>query len=432
MPNQLDSYMYIGTCNYDYARLCFVGRLTIDDLKDIISEIRDARSKWEEIGLQLNIRKPDLDAIDKELRGNTQACLKEVITQWLKQVDPPPTWSAIISALNHPDVGYEQLAEEIVHKKLHPIENKVLPKNIPTKQESNGFKFLYKCGCGKSTCEIDLQCTELIPIDDTFPELSKLKDLSKDEIEVLNSRLKRDTKKIMLRFYDLLSSFYDSLRTRKVPVKQLVTHLSLIYAFEPVHTSSQSSLFQEHNDMLKKITDVEGVIDIIRLYSSFFNYEVLECMIGYDGSDVDKQNMKIYKEDLFHYSRRRMCEIQCPFYTGCADKEGHMNMVLKLDSKYDEYTLSSLREFRIMLAELFKITPQTLHLHKIDDGCIKLTFQIPHFVYKATFPLIAKQEESLLEMGILQLTCGTYHFPKENNQVCHQHYYTKCVHVEYQ
>ena len=66
-----------------------------------------------DIGIELNIVKTDLDAIKVAEGGNPKNCLTEMLTLWLKRVDPPPTWSALVTALKRPTIGFQQLAEEI-------------------------------------------------------------------------------------------------------------------------------------------------------------------------------------------------------------------------------------------------------------------------------------------------------------------------------
>ena len=138
-------------------------------------------------------------------------------------------------------------------------------------------------------------------------------------------------------------------------------------------------------------------------------------MIEYDGSDEDKEKMQKYKEDFIQYCRRRIYE--CPLYTGCGKKKGHVDMIMKLDSKYDAYTLSTLQILRVKLGKLFHITPEALQVCKIEDGCIKLTFHIPNFVGDVILPLSAEQEKDLLDLGVFQLICGDYQFPRQDKLV---------------
>ena len=393
-----------------------VGQLSVDDLKDIVSEIRETRCQWENIGLQLEIKKSDLEAIDKENRGDTQKCLTEMLTHWLRQGSSPTTWSTLISVLKHPTVGFQQLAEEIESKTLYAVEQGTCDVSVQTSSTKEAVKPLYKCGCGESCLsKVQQGCPNPIPVNDTFPRISIFEGHNEDEREVLKARLINDTKDIMVSFHKLLSSFYDSLTARKVKVRQLVTHLKIIKAFDPVSKNPPTPLVQEHSELLASVTDIEGVIEVIEIYSSFFNYEVLEHMIEHDGSDGDKEKMQNYIKEFEQYSRRRIYE--CPSNMGCSEKKAHKDMIMKLNSKYDTYTLSSIQNFRIQLAKLFHISPETLHLCKIEDGCIRLTFQIPNFVYKAIFPLSVEQEKALLELGVVKLTCSDYYFPRQDCQV---------------
>ena len=65
--------------------------MAITDLKDILEAVWDARNKWMNIGLQLNIVKTDLDAINTVKKGDPADCLREMLSLWLTQVKHPPT-----------------------------------------------------------------------------------------------------------------------------------------------------------------------------------------------------------------------------------------------------------------------------------------------------------------------------------------------------
>ena len=58
----------------------------------------------------------DLDTINETNHGNVNKCFSEMLTLWLKRVNPPPTWSAMVEALKEPTVGFEDLAEEVDSK----------------------------------------------------------------------------------------------------------------------------------------------------------------------------------------------------------------------------------------------------------------------------------------------------------------------------
>ena len=79
-------------------------------IKEVQRAAWDARSKWYNIGLELNIDQGTLDVIEGDGKS-TDKQFRAMLTTWLKMVDPRPTWEALAEALRSPTVGYEHLAE---------------------------------------------------------------------------------------------------------------------------------------------------------------------------------------------------------------------------------------------------------------------------------------------------------------------------------
>ena len=99
--------------------LTIIDQLTIEDLKTVKKAVWSARTKWKDIGLELDISQTDLDAIEAVHRSDIGRCFIEMLTLWLKQVDPPPTWTALVAALQDPTIEEGGLAEEIESKFVH-------------------------------------------------------------------------------------------------------------------------------------------------------------------------------------------------------------------------------------------------------------------------------------------------------------------------
>jgi hypothetical protein len=78
--------------------------------------IKKVDSKWENIGIMLEIESHRLESIKTAEHHNTQNCLREMLKIWLKKINPPPSWSAITDALEY--VGDEQLAHDLRSKYL--------------------------------------------------------------------------------------------------------------------------------------------------------------------------------------------------------------------------------------------------------------------------------------------------------------------------
>ena len=87
--------------------------LTIDNLRAVRKAVWDARGAWKDIGIELDLKVTDLDVVSEINHGNVNKCFSEMLTLWLKQVNPPPKWSAMVKALKEPAVGFEDLAEQV-------------------------------------------------------------------------------------------------------------------------------------------------------------------------------------------------------------------------------------------------------------------------------------------------------------------------------
>ena len=67
-------------------------------LKDVFKMLLPIASDWEAIGVLLGAEEGDLDGIKHDEQGATKR-LRKLISWWLKQVDPSPTWQVLAKAL---------------------------------------------------------------------------------------------------------------------------------------------------------------------------------------------------------------------------------------------------------------------------------------------------------------------------------------------
>ena len=120
-------------------------RLTLTDLRSVKNKTWKARSKWQDIGLELKLEKTDLDTIRKKHGSDADVCFEEMLSMWLKQTESRPTWSKMIRALKTPAVGYQELAEHIENSIAKPsIESLQFPRNNnvmmkPDEEELDGM-----------------------------------------------------------------------------------------------------------------------------------------------------------------------------------------------------------------------------------------------------------------------------------------------------
>ena len=245
-------------------------------------------------------------------------------------------------------------------------------------------------------------------ITSSFPYL-KLSGLTPEQQEGLRIRLCVESEDIVRKFWHLHSRVYKSLCERNVPVDKLVAHLLLLDAIDPVHKDSQKPALQSFIQELRSAGSIEKVLFIIRDYFSFFNYHLIEHIVDGLGTDQDRAELQNYKKAFDEYSKRRIYE--CPPEYGPKSNADHADLVLKLDSVYEKFTVKELKKFEYRLSRIFCVPSQSvLRLCRVEEGCVQLIFQVPSFVQQEIFPLSTEQESTLAAEGVIRLTCGDYQF----------------------
>ena len=242
-----------------------------------------------------------------------------------------------------------------------------------------------------------------------------------EQQERLKIRLCVESENIERNFSHLQSRVYESLRERSVPVDRLVTHLLSLRAFDPVLKGSQKPALQTFFRELRSAGSIEDVFWVIRDYFSFFNYRVIKHIVVELGTEQDRVELQNYEKEFDEYSKRRVYE--CPPVYGSVSKDDHVDLVVKVDSVYEEFTVKELEKFQYKLSTIFCVSPQSvLRLCQVEKGCLQLIFQVPSFVQQEIFPLSTEQESALAAEGVIRLTCGDYQFTAKVSDSVHKLY----------
>ena len=93
--------------------------LCIDDLPDVRREVFKVRTKWYDVGLELRVPVHTLDSIRLQFTDPAD-CLRETLKEWLKGIEPKPTWGALVDALRSDVVREHCLAREVEEKYIPP------------------------------------------------------------------------------------------------------------------------------------------------------------------------------------------------------------------------------------------------------------------------------------------------------------------------
>ena len=271
-------------------------------------------------------------------------------------------------------------------------------------------KLPFGCGCGKCTffTFMMIGCPKPIPSVSSFPYLD-LKGLTPERQQDLRVRLRTESKRINMQFQYLVSSTLTSLQKQCVTVCDFLPHLMTFGTDEPVLKDSQAPVFHQRLNDLEKAGSLSEVFMGLRDYMSFFNCHLIEHIINVLGTEEVKTELKKYKTSFQQYAQRRVYE--CPPQYGPVCKVGHADIFVKIDSRYDNYTLAEIEDFRQELSDLLGVSSKVLlRLCRVEKGCFQLMFQIPSGVKEGIFPLSREQERALAAEGVIRLTCEEYQF----------------------
>ena len=83
-------------------------------LRELMRALRSKAAFWEDIGVELQIDDGDLAQIRLDNAMDSRGCLREMLRKWLARVNPRPTWTAIVEALEQ--LGDEELAGRLRSK----------------------------------------------------------------------------------------------------------------------------------------------------------------------------------------------------------------------------------------------------------------------------------------------------------------------------
>ena len=86
--------------------------LGVNDLSCVQEKLLDVSHKWFNIGLKLKLSVGTLERLRNQY-PDVSTCLREILLEWLKKVDPPSTWEGLACALESRVVGEARLAEQL-------------------------------------------------------------------------------------------------------------------------------------------------------------------------------------------------------------------------------------------------------------------------------------------------------------------------------
>lgn len=88
------------------------------NLPNLLKELLPLASEWQNIGIFLGIPEGELKVIKGDNYNKAKDCLREMISMWLRMINPKPTLEALVEAVKEVN---EKKAEDIKTKYMDRI-----------------------------------------------------------------------------------------------------------------------------------------------------------------------------------------------------------------------------------------------------------------------------------------------------------------------
>ena len=236
--------------------------------------------------------------------------------------------------------------------------------------------------------------------------------LSQKERNSLLAQLQKECNNIMFAFSKLVNLTIKSFEGRGITVAELASCLDDLDTYAPVRP--KKPLLQDRLEEVHTASDIRAVFHITKDYRSFFNYHLIEHIVGILGSKEDTKKLEDYKSDLKTFMQRRVFECPASVYGRLGGEKSDLVFKFGLNKEEDEISVSEIQIIQATVAEILELNIATLLLCHIRRGCVEIKFQVPKFVVKEIFPLSDSQRKALQAEGIQQLSCDNlYEFVPE-------------------
>ena len=216
-------------------------------------------------------------------------------------------------------------------------------------------------------------------------------------------QLQNSCDQVRKRYASFVSRICEHLNNKKVAVAELRTFLSRLPALEDS---------DDFKSLSRGADTINAMIDLIGdKFASFLYYDIFQSILDEYCSDAEKcSDVLKYSVHLKDYINRHNIEefilINPTLKKFISDSK---EVCLKIDIKKTS-KIAEVVEFERTIANILDIKQSMLHLYKIEDGCIILTFHIPTAIAENIFDtgLTERQIKRLQHSSVLWLKCGIY------------------------
>ena len=173
----------------------------------------------------------------------------------------------------------------------------------------------------------------------------------------VTDNLELDSTQMEIKFNTLVCQLWDSLETRRIAKESVVACLMGFNCLKKVFCGRNQCVFRTQRRNLDQCSTIAEILRIIADYFSFFGYDIIEQITNKLGTDEDKDHMKLYKTSFIRYAKRRVVK-------GNISSGSGENVIVKLDSTYDNCEVSRLKLFEWNLCSILNLNEGVLKLCK--------------------------------------------------------------------
>ena len=284
-----------------------------------MNELSAVKDKWKDLGVQLNMTPPDLNAIQIQCNNDPGRCLLEMLSQWLSITTPPPTWQTVVDALSSPAVSRHDVANRI--KKRYSGEN-------------NGDNV-----------------TVFLSMNDIQSEMEALE----NDFEVLKNDV------------------YESVKTQ--PVDTFKVRLTSFKIDDKEHH------IEYVKEMIADKDTIIRIWDELNCYLNLLNPELLQHILNKFKNSVLQKSINSYKARLkIFFKCTRLCDfVECWPIRGKKPPVEHLKKFIDAESKktWETCTLEDLDNLKGGLATKLLLPKFTFILERVSSGSSAVRFSFP-------------------------------------------------------
>jgi len=228
------------------------------------------------------------------------------------------------------------------------------------------------------------------------------------ELQDNEGKLITETYDIRSEFNILFTTVLEDLVSQGVNVRRFVLFLKRVPGY------GGKSLFDTEDSKLSKASDLVDVFEVVGDHCSWFNHSFVEQIIAMYCKG-NKKVQKAHKEYCTHLQRYckhrvRKCPLKNQFGSG---GKKDVKLVMKVDREWENIRIEQVEEVVFNVARILNVERHVLMLSSVHQGCAQLTLLVPSYLPDALLPLTAQQEASMVEIGVTDLQCGSYHFSQQ-------------------